>query len=131
YEEICGAMTVTFRGEEKTLPQMARYIEETDRATREEAWRGIAERRRQDHEAISEIFDEMVKLRHQIALNAGFDNFRDYMFKSMHRFDYSPQDCEAFHRGAEEVCVPVMRRLNAERTAALKLDALRPWDLAV
>lgn len=131
YEEICGAMTVEFRGEEKTLPQMGRYIEETDRGTREEAWRLVADRRRQDHEAISDIFDEMIKIRHQTALNAGFDDYRDYMFKAKHRFDYSPEDCEAFHRGAEEVCVPVMRKLNSERKDALGVDSLRPWDLAV
>jgi oligoendopeptidase F len=131
YDEICGAMTVEFRGEEKTLPQMARYIEETDRDTREQAWRAIADRRRRDHERISDIFDEMVKVRHQIARNAGFDNYRDYMFKAKHRFDYTPKDCEAFHRGAEQVCVPVMRTLNVERKSTLGVDALRPWDLAV
>lgn len=131
YDEICGAMTVVFRGEEKTLPQMARFLEETDRTTREDAWQGIATRRRMDHEAISDIFDQMVKIRHQIAQNAGFANYRDYSFKVKHRFDYTPEHCEAFHRGAEQVCVPVMRRLNAERKEALDLDRLRPWDLSV
>lgn len=131
YEEICGGMTVMFRGEEKTMPQMARFLEETDRATREEAWRGIADRRHQDHETISEILDQMIKLRHTMARNAGFDNYRDYMFKAHHRFDYTPEDCEAFHRGAEEVCVPVYRKLNKERAEALGLSSLRPWDLAV
>jgi oligoendopeptidase F len=149
YDEICGVMTVTFRGEEKTLPQMARYLEETDRDTREEAWRGIAERRYQDHERIEELYDRMVRIRHQIARNAGFENYRDYAFKAKHRFDYTPADCEAFHRAAEEVCVPVYRALNAERAEALGLsgdaagggagerrgpsgrESLRPWDLAV
>lgn len=135
YDEICGAMTVDFRGEERTLPQMGRFLEETDRATREEAWRGIAARRQRDHEKIDDLFDQMIKVRHQIARNAGFDNFRDYSFKAKHRFDYTPEDCEAFHRGAEQVCVPVYRKLNAERAHALGLDkpgeSLRPWDLAV
>jgi oligoendopeptidase F len=135
YDEVCGAMTVVFRGEEKTLPQMARHLEETDRPTREEAWRGVAERRYQDHERIDDLFDRMIRLRHQIAVNAGFDNYRDYMFKAKHRFDYTPTDCEAFHKAAEDVCVPVFRKLNAERAEALALDkdgqTLRPWDLAV
>jgi len=131
YEETCGAMTVDFRGEERTLPQMARFLEETDRATREEAWRGIWERRYRDHERLSEIFDRLVGLRAQVARNSGFASFRDYMFKRKHRFDYAPADCEAFHRAAEEVCVPVLRRLNARRREALGVDSLRPWDLAV
>jgi oligoendopeptidase F len=131
YEEICGAMTVTFRGQERTLPQMSRFLEETDRATREEAWRGIWSRRHQDRERIEDIFDRMLELRGAMARNAGFGNFRDYMFKRRHRFDYTPADCESFHRGAETVCVPLMRRLNAERAKALRADPLRPWDLAV
>jgi oligoendopeptidase F len=131
YEEICGAMMVTFRGEEKTLPQMAKYLEETERALREQAWRLVAERRYQDRERLDDIFDEMIKLRHKMAQNAGFENYLEYAFKRKHRFDYSPEDCQEFHRGAEEVCVPVMRELNAQRATALKIDRLRPWDLAV
>jgi oligoendopeptidase F len=131
YAEICGAMTVEFDGEEKTLPQMAKYLEENDRARRERAWRLITERRYQDRDRLDDIFDRMIAARHKIAQNAGFDNYRDYMFKAKHRFDYTPADCEAFHRAAEEVCVPVYRLLNRERSQALGVDPLRPWDLAV
>jgi oligoendopeptidase F len=131
YEEICGAMTVTFRGQERTLQQMARFLEETDRATREEAWMLIAERRRRDADALHEIFETMLGLRHQMALNADCANFRDYMHRRKHRFDYTPSDCMKFHEGAERVCVPVYRQLNRRRAAALKIDPLRPWDLAV
>ncbi len=131
YEETCGAMTVDFDSEERTLPQMARFLEETDRSTRERAWRGIWERRYRDHETLSSIFDRMIELRTQIARNADFDNYRDYMFKHRHRFDYTPADCEAFHLGAEQVCVPLLRQLNRQRSDALGADPLRPWDLAV
>ncbi len=131
YSETCGAMTVTFRGEEKTLPMMGRHLEETDRATREEAWRLVAERRAQDREKLSDIFDGMLDVRAKIAANAGFENYRDYMFRAKHRFDYTPADCEAFHEAAEKVCVPIARRLNRERQEALGVDPLRPWDLAV
>jgi oligoendopeptidase F len=131
YSEICGAMTVDFHGEERTLPMMARHLEETDRATREEAWRLVTDRRFKDHEKISSIFDDMIRLRHQIAQNAGFETYRDYMFKAKHRFDYTPAHCEAFHEAAEKVCVPLYRELNRQRAEALGVDPLRPWDLAV
>ncbi len=131
YSQINGAMLVTFRGEEKTLPQMSRFLEETDRSVREDAWKAIADRRLQERDRIDDIFDQMIRLRHQIAVNAGFDNFRDYQHRKMHRFDYAPADCETFHRGAEEVVVPLLRKLNTDRAKALKVDQLRPWDLAV
>jgi oligoendopeptidase F len=131
YEEICGAMTVSFRGEEKTLPQMGRYLEETDRPTREEAWRLVAERRIRDEERISGILDEMIRLRDRMARNAGCAGFVEYTFKRKHRFDYTPAMCRQFHDAAERVCVPVMRRLNAARARSLGVGPLRPWDLAV
>jgi oligoendopeptidase F len=131
YSETCGAMTVQFRGKEHTLPQMGRYLEDLDRATREEAWRLVAQRRFEDRGTLDELYDRMVALRHEIARNTGFENYRDYAFKSKHRFDYTPRDCETFHQSVERVCVPVMRSLNASRMKSLGVESLRPWDLAV
>ena len=131
YSKINGAMTVQFDGQERTMPQMGRYLEETDRAVRQSSWEAVANRRLQDADAINDLFDKMLALRHSIALNAGYGNFRDYQHARMQRFDYTPADCERFHEGAEKVCVPVLRRLNAERARILKLDPLRPWDLKV
>ena len=131
YQQICGAMTVQFDGEERTLQDMGRYLEETDREVRESAWRATADRRLQDRESADEIYDEMIAKRHQLALNAGFENFRDFQHARMHRYDYQPVDCERFHAAVEEHCVPVMRQLNAQRKGDLELDSLRPWDLSV
>lgn len=131
FSELSGAMTVSFDGEERTMPQMGRYLETTDRSMREGAWRGIWTRRYQDKEALHGILDEMIALRHKVATNAGFDNYRDFMFKAKHRFDYTPEHCEAFHLAAEKVCVPVLRALHGERKELLGVDELRPWDVAV
>ena len=131
YSQINGAMTVEFDGEERTLPQMGRYLESTDRATREGAWRGIAERRLVDRDAIEDIFDEMVEKRQQQAKNAGFENFRDFQHARMHRYDYTPQDCFKFHEAVERFCVPVLKATTQTRRETLGIEDLRPWDLAV
>lgn len=131
YQEICGRMTCSFDGREQTLPEMGRYQEDTSRTVREAAWRAVAERRFADSEPISAIYDRMIALRHQVAINAGFPDFRDFMFKRLHRFDYTPRHCFAFHEACEKVVVPLLRRINSERARALGLEPLRPWDLAV
>ena len=131
YSEIAGAMTVVFRGEERTLPMMAKHLEETDRSVREEAWRLVADRRLEDRDRLDEVFDRMVAVRDAIAKNAGCENYLEYAFKMKHRFDYTPGDCEAFHQAAAEHCVPVHRTFNAQRGEALGVAPLRPWDLAV
>jgi oligoendopeptidase F len=131
YQKLTGAQTVNFRGEEKTLVQMGRFLEEPDRALRQEAWELVAQRRLQDAEPCEEIFDQLIRLRTQIARNAGFENYRDYAFRRMGRFDYTPDDCVKFHDAIESEIMPVVREIQRVRRSNLKLDSLRPWDLAV
>ena len=131
YNEICGAQMVEFDGEQKTFAQMAIYFENTDRSIREAAWKAVSERRFEDNERVSEIYDELVQIRHKIATNAGFEGFQQYMFASMHRFDYSIADCLEFHDSIETVCQPLRHRTDLERMEELGLDSLRPWDMGV
>jgi oligoendopeptidase F len=131
YQKLIGAQTVNFRGEEKTLVQMGRYLEEPDRALRQEAWESVAKRRLVDADKCEEIFDELIKLRTQIAKNAGFENYRDYAFRQKCRFDYTPENCFQFHDAVEKEIMPAVREIQNERKRQLKLEKLRPWDLAV
>jgi len=131
YQKLCGAMTVEIDGKEQTLEQAGRYLDLPDRWRRQEAWEKVAARRLRDRDALEEIFDEMVQLRHQIAVNAGCRDYRDYAFRDMERFDYAPADCERFHATVERVGVPAARELHRRRTAALGVRPLRPWDLSV
>ena len=131
YQKLIGAQTVQFRGEEKTLVQMGRYLEEPDRALRQEAWKVVAQRRLQDVEKCEAIFDDLIKLRNQIAKNAGFDNYLEYSFRQKGRFDYTPADCVKFHAAIESEIMPAVRAIQNERRQKLNLDKLCPWDLAV
>jgi oligoendopeptidase F len=131
YQKLSGSLTVQFRGEEKTLVQMGRYLEEPDRALRQEAWELVANRRLQEAGRFEEIFDQLVKLREQIARNAGYEDYRDYAFRRLGRFDYTPGDCEKFHAAVEAEIMPMVAELQAERRRQLGVETLRPWDLAV
>ncbi len=131
YNQISGAMTIIFRGQELTLQQASVLLLEPDRALREEVYRLITSRRLQDKEQLDALFTKLVRLRHQVAVNAGFENFRDYMFKALGRFDYTPADCFAFHDAVQQHVIPLLNRLMEERRQQMKLVKLRPWDKAV
>ena len=131
YQKLSGSLTVNFRGEEKTLVQMGRYLEEPDRALREEAWTLVAQRRLQVADQIEEQFEALLKVREQIARNAGFENYLAYSFRAKGRFDYTAEDCVKFHAAVDTEFMPVVRLLQVERKRQLGADALRPWDTAV
>ncbi|TKT91382.1 M3 family oligoendopeptidase [Dyadobacter frigoris] len=131
YGAIAGAMTVTLDGEEMTLQKASDRLQSSDRSVREEAWRTIAERRFQDHEVLDELLNKLVTLRDQVGKNAGFANYRDYMFAAMGRFDYTPQDCFNFHDSVKEAVVPLLNDMATSRKKALNVEQLRPWDTKV
>ncbi len=131
YQKVSGAMTVTFDGEERTLAQMGRIQEETDRERRQLAWESVVARRLADREKIEGIYDELLELRKAIAKEAGFNDYRSYIFEARERFDYTPEDCLRFHDSIAEHVVPLAREIQERRRRKLGIDRLRPWDLAV
>ena len=131
YQKIIGAMTVTFRGEERTPAQMAPFLEENDRSVRQTAWELVAERRLAERDTLDALFDRMLALRVAIAREAGFPDFVAYAFRSRERFDYGVQETIDFHRAIERVVVPLANQLQEERRRVLGVETLRPWDLAV
>ncbi len=130
YASIAGAMSVEVDGKDLTMQQASNFLELHDRNKREDVYRKMMNRRLQDREKLDDLFDELVLLRHKIAINAGFENFRDYMFASLGRFDYTPSDCLKFHEAVEKHLVPLVEQSELEHQNDLKLSELRPWDLA-
>ena len=65
-------MTVDFDGEERTFPEMRGFLESNDRIQRERAWKSMVKRWMENSEELSDIFDDLISIRHKIALNSGF-----------------------------------------------------------
>jgi oligoendopeptidase F len=131
YDKISGGLTVDWNGEKKTVPELQPFMLERDRSTREKAFRLGANAYLEKKDEISSLFHEMVKIRHALAREAGFDNYRDYAFAAKYRFDYTPRDCARFHASVEQAVLPAIRRLRSARRAELGVETLRPWDLQV
>ena len=131
YQGITGSMSVNIKGQEYTLEQAANFLKDLNRETRKEAWERITLRRLDDADKLNNLFNELKTLRHTVATNAGFLDFRDYMFAALGRFDYTPQDCFDFHDSIQRVIVPLLAEQAEERKNALHLNALKPWDTEV
>jgi oligoendopeptidase F len=131
YGSITGKQTITYDGKELTLQQAALYLKNTDRKIREEVYTLIQTRKKQDENALNKLFEELLALRNQVALNAGFKNYRDYKFKELGRFDYNQDDCKSFHASIKKYFVPLSKAIDEQRKKELKVDSYRPWDSEV
>lgn len=131
YEQIAGALTAKVGGKELTLPQAAALLESTDREVRREAWMAIRTARLAVKPRLDTLFDEMLHLRHRMAVNAGYADFRDYQHDLLLRFDYTPLDVEAFHVAVEDHVLPLASAIAAQHAAKLGFEKdYRPWDVA-
>lgn len=131
FNQVIGAQTVEWEGEERTIPQMRPLYQERDRALRERAWRLALERQLADRARLNDLWRQFLALRLRIAANADCATYRDFRWKEMKRFDYTPQDCLDFGAAIEQIVVPAAARVYERRRARLGVEALRPWDLDV
>jgi oligoendopeptidase F len=129
YGVITGKMAIEVEGKTYTLQQASKFFESHDRKLREEVYKKINERRLQDKEELNKLFTELIKRRNQEALNAGFENYRDYKFKELGRFDYTKEDTFQFHESVKLHVLPLVNKIYQKKKEKLKLDNLRPWDI--
>ncbi len=126
---ISGKMTVEVNGQEYTLQQAAKFLEDPDRKIREEVYHKINRRRLQDKKEMNDLFSSLLKIRNQVALNTGFSNYRDFRFAELGRFDYTKEDCFQFHEAVKLHVMPLVNQIYEIKKKRLGLDTLRPWDV--
>ncbi len=131
YDKITGGMLVEWEGEEKNLSQLSVFLREKDRAVRRRAWKAMMQLWADSRADLDRLYGQMLQIRRQLAVNAGLPDFRAYVFREYGRFDYTPADCQTFHKAIEEVVVPAAAQIYARKRERLGLDSLRPWDIDV
>ena len=131
YGSIAAKMSIEVNGEKLTMQKAQLLLKDTNRSYREEIYNKIQKRRLKDEKVLDNLFDELIELRQKIANNAGFKNYRDYMFSAMGRFDYTATDCYSFHDAIEQEIVPIITSFEKDRKEKLGYANYKPWDTKV
>ncbi|MAR39234.1 MAG: oligoendopeptidase F [Flavobacteriales bacterium] len=131
YGAIAAKMSIEVNGEQITMQQAQQLLKDTNREKREEIYHKIQKRRFQDEKALDDLYDELIILRQKIAKNASFQNYRDYMFSAMGRFDYTATDCYSFHDAIAQEIVPIISLFEEKRKKKLNYAEYKPWDTSV
>lgn len=131
FSKLMGAMSVEWQGETLTMQAVVKLFSDPDRSVREAAFKAYHSRFLQDRAAFNDIYLKQLKLRRQIAVNAGKASYLDYVWDLYGRFDYTPADCRTFHDAIEHEVVPLVEKWLAVHQRELGVESLRPWDIAV
>ena len=109
---ISGAQTIEHDGQEITMQKASQFLKEQDENVRKTIYEKMSIRRRKDIDTLNELYSELIIKRNELAINAGFDNFIDYKFQSLGRFDYTKEDCFNFHQAIKTLIVPLVREIQ-------------------
>ena len=131
YGAISAKMSIEVDGKKITMQKAAQLLKDPKRSNREKIYNKISKRRLEDEQALDDLFDELIILRQKIAKNAGFNNYRDYMFAALGRFDYKTKDCFDFHDAIAKEIVPIISRFEEKRKEKLGYVSYKAWDTAV
>jgi oligoendopeptidase F len=131
FGSISAAQSIEHNGEILTMQKASSLLKETDEGLRKMIFEKMSSRRNEDVEKLDGLFNELIEKRHQLALNAGFSDFRDYKFQSLGRFDYTKEDCFNFHTAIKNQIVPIVKEIQLEKLKKLGKDKFKPWDAEV
>ncbi|PEU78427.1 peptidase M3 [Bacillus anthracis] len=128
YREIMSNISINWEGEQKTYAFVKAKLDNPNRVIRKKAWYALCEARSVVKIDIDFILNELVQLRNEMALNAGFNNYSEYAFKQKNR-DYSIEECYKLHESIEKYIVPIWKQLGSLSKKNLGVKRYRPWDL--
>ncbi len=131
YTEIFSKISIFIKGQERTIQAANTLLEGNNRLIREEVFRKLSNKIINEKSKLHELFSKLLTARHQMALNAGFENFRDYQFQVLNRTDYGVKECTIFQESVLQEIVPLVKRFNQYRKKKLGLEQLKPWDVQV
>ncbi len=131
YGNLTSQMSIEHEGKEITLQQAATYFKNNNRTVRETIYNKVNMRRLQDKSTLDELYTQLITLRHQVAQNAGYANYRDYKFDELNRFDYNLQDVQDMHASVAKYIKPIVEQFDVERKNELGYASLQPWDMDV
>lgn len=131
YDAAIASIKVPFRGETYNLPQMGKFLSDKDRETREEAGKayyGYLETRKDELEG---IYDELVKVRDQMAKKLGYKNYVELGYIRMNRFDYTPEMVASYREQIHDVVTPLVAKIVKEQLKRLGIKKPHITDLGV
>lgn len=129
YTNIKGSAKIEFKGKELNLSQLRKYFFDSDRNVRKKAHQAFWGFFSDNQEKFDDLFDQLVKIRHQMAQKMGYKNFVELGYKWMLRIDYSQEMVANFRRQIAEEIVPITTKLRERQRRRLGYDSLEYYDL--
>lgn len=128
YDKLIASAKLEFEGEVRNLSQMAPFMQSEDREMRRRATEKYVSFFEENEAEFDRIYDEMVKVRTNMAKKLGFKNYVEMGYARMARSDYDAEMVANYRKQVYEDLVPVVVELKERQRKRLGLDELKFYD---
>lgn len=128
YSRLIASAEVEFQGETYTLAQLSPFAQSKDRSIRKQAIEASAGFFAEHADEFDNIYDQLVKTRHEIATTLGYKNFVELGYIRMQRIDYDANMVETFRKQVRESIVPLVSKLYKKQAERIGVDSLKYYD---
>ncbi|HWO74901.1 MAG TPA: M3 family oligoendopeptidase [Bacillus sp. (in: firmicutes)] len=128
YTKLTASAKIPFEGEERTLAQLGPFMESKDRDMRIKANNARFGFMAENKEKLDQIYDDLVKVRTEIAQKLGFDNFVELGYARMQRVGYDAQMVANFRKQVETYIVPLASQLRERQSKRIGIKSLKYYD---
>jgi M3 family oligoendopeptidase len=128
YTKLLASAKIDFEGEERTLAQLDPFTESKDREMRKKASETKFAFFAEHEEALDRIYDDLVKVRTEIAEKLGFKNFVELAYYRMMRTDYNAEMVANFRNQVKDFIVPIATKLKERQQERIGVDQLKYYD---
>lgn len=128
YEKLVASAQIEFQGEKYTLAQLGPFLEDNDRKIRKEAMEASTGFFEKHSDSFDKIFDDLVKVRHEIAITLGYKNFVELGYVRMMRVGYDAEMVGNFRKQVREEIVPIVQSIYDKQADRIGLEALSFYD---
>jgi M3 family oligoendopeptidase len=128
YTKLLASAKIFFEGEERTLAQLEPFTESTDREMRKRASEAKFGFLAEHEDTLDRIYDDLVKVRTEIAQKLGYKNFVELGYYRMYRTDYNAEMVANFRKQVEEFIVPIATKLKERQRERIGVEKLKYYD---
>lgn len=128
YTKLIASAKIRFEGEERNLSQMRAFFQSHDRSLRKRAYEAHTHFFAENQKTIDTLFDQLVKVRTQMANKLGYENFVPLGYLRLNRSDYDHTMVANFRKQVEKDLVPVVSGLIERQRKRLGLPEMKYYD---
>lgn len=131
YSKLLASAKIEFNGGVYNLSQMAPFTQNKDRDTRHRASLAVSGFLAEKEQDLDRIYDEMVKVRTNIADKLGYKNYVQLGYDRLGRTDYNAKDVKQYRDQVYEYIVPVVNDLTKRKGKRIGIEDFKSYDLAL